>query len=229
MKMKMIVLAAAAVSLLAGQAIAADLTTKAPAAASTACQTATATTPLSCSGWYVGGGLAGSGGNADIIGSGIAGSVFAGGVVPTLDAGYQYASGNWFFGAEFDLQYQLGTTVTVNGNGSNLNGVRTLEFFKVGGNLASLLGTQTPITIPPQLAAAVIAPYVGVGPSQWWLGGSSAVNAVTSGAGVVFDIGPKWFGDLRYTYTNFNGAVGSDGLALQNDQSLQITFNYKIN
>lgn len=200
--------------------------TKAIAAPANPCTVATATTPLSCSGLYVGGGLAGAGGNADIVGNGINGSVFAGGIAPTLDFGYQYAKGNWFFAAEFDAQYEIGSNATLNGINSNSNGFRATEFFKVGGNLSGLLGTQTPITIPPALAAAVIAPYVGVGPSQWFIG-SQYVSGVTSGAGVVFDIGPQWFGDLRYTYTNFNGAA-ANGVALQNDQSLMVTFNYKL-
>jgi opacity protein-like surface antigen len=232
MKMRTMMLALAAATFLVVPALASDVNAPAQVAITKAitkdpCIIASASTPLSCSGFYVGGGLSGEGSNADIIGSGINGSVFAGGMTPTFDAGYQYAKGNWFFGAELDVGYALGANTSIGATNSNLNGFRTTEFFKVGGNLSGLLGTQTPITIPASLQNAVIAPYVGVGPAQWWLA-NGEVTAATSGAGVMFDIGPKWIGDLRYTYTNFNGAK-SNGLSLQNDQSLMVLLSYKLN
>lgn len=225
---KRIVIAAAALAVLSAPSLAADLVTKAPAVVvSNPCQVATAATPLSCSGWYVGAGLAGQGSNADVIGSGINGSVFAGGMTPSLDAGYQYMQGNWIFGAELDVGYALGSNVTVNGAGNNVNGFRLTEFFKVGGNLSGLLGTSAPVTIPPQLINSVLGPYVGIGSSQWRLAGGWATGTI-SGAGVLFDISPRLFGDLRYAYTNFNGAKAG-GITVQNDQSLRISINYKLN
>lgn len=190
------------------------------------CAVGTASTPLSCSGFYAGGGIGGEGSNADIVGNGINGSVFAGGMTPTFDAGYQYVQGNWIFGAELDVGYTLGTNTTVDGVGNNYNGFRVTEFFKVGGNLNGLLGVQSPITIPPQLANSVLGAYAGVGSTEWQLPGGWATGAV-SGAGVLFDIGPHTFGDLRYTYTNFNGAKAG-GVTIQNDQSLLMTINYKF-
>jgi hypothetical protein len=216
-------------SVLASPAIAADLPVKAPAFAtiSDPCTVATASTPLSCSGWYFGAGLAGEGSNADIIGSGIVGSVFAAGMTPTVDAGYLYAKGNWLFGAEFDAGYSVGTNATTNGVGNSFNGFRLTEDFKAGGNLSALLGNAAPITIPPQLAAAVIGAYVHVGTTQWQLPGAWA-NGVVSGAGVLFDIGPRLFGDLRYTYTNFS-AARAGGLTINDDNSLMATISYKFN
>lgn len=220
-------LSLAVAALLGGSAFAADLTpVKAPVYANP-CTIGTATTPLSCSGFYIGGGLSGQGSNADIIGSGINGSVFAGGMVPSAAVGYQYVQGNWLFGAELDLGYAVGSNVNVNTLGTNLNGLRVTEFFKVGGNLAGLLGTQVPITIPPQLANSVLGIYAGVGSSQWQMA-SAWASGTTSGAGVLFDIGPRWFGDLRYTYTNFNSAK-VNGITVQNDQSLRVGLNYKLN
>jgi len=226
--MKKLLIAAAA-ALLSTTALAADLPTKAPVYVplSDPCSVATATTPLSCSGWYVGAGLAGEGSNADIIGSGIVGSVFAAGMTPTVDAGYLYAKGNWLFGAEFDAGYSVGTNAVTNGVGNSFNGFRLTEDFKAGGNLSALLGNAAPITIPPQLAAAVIGPYVHVGTTQWQLPGAWA-NGVVSGAGVLFDIGPRLFGDLRYTYTNFS-AARAGGLTINDDNSLMATISYKLN
>lgn len=215
-------------ALLGSSALAADLPTKAPKVAfADPCTVATATTPLSCSGWYIGGGLAGEGSNANIIGNGIDGSVFAGGMTPTIDAGYLYAKGNWLFGAELDVGYSVGTAAAVNGVGNSFNGFRMTEDFKVGGNLSGLLGTQTPITIPASLANAVIGPYIHVGTTQWQLPGSWA-NGVVSGAGVLFDIGPRLFGDLRYTYTNFS-AARAGGLTINDDNSVMATISYKLN
>jgi hypothetical protein len=229
--MKKIMLAAA-FSLASFAVHAADISTKAPSflPASSPCQVATANTPLSCSGLYVGFGLAGEGSNADIVGNGINGSIFAAGMTPTIDLGYQYAKGNWLFAPEFDIGYAIGSGVSAANNGvgssGNVNGLRMTEIIKLGGNLAGLLGTQSPITIPPQLAAAVIAPYVGTGATQWQLAGAWA-NGTIGAAGILFDIGPQWFGDLRYTYTNFNGARAG-GLAINDDQSLMFTLNRKF-
>jgi opacity protein-like surface antigen len=201
-------------------------TLKALASSSSPCAVATASTPLSCSGFYAGGGLSGQGSNADIIGSGVNGSVFAGGMVPSVDAGYQYVQGNWLFAAEFDAGYAFSTNVTINSAASSMNGLRFTELFKVGGNLAGLLGTQAPITVPAALANSVLGLYGGVGPSQWQLGGRFVVGT-TSVAGVLFDVSPRIFGDLRYGYTNFNGA-SAGGVSVQNDQSVRVSINYKF-
>lgn len=204
-----------------------DIAFKAPSfAISSPCTLATPATPLSCSGFYIGGGISGQGSNADIIGSGINGSVFAGGMVPQIDAGYQYISGNWLFGGEFDLGYAINSNINVNNTGSSVNGFRTTELFKVGGNLAGLLGTAPPITVPAALANSVLGMYGGIGATQWQMPGALA-SGTSSAVGFLFDIGPKWFGDMRYTYTNFNSAKVNN-VVIQNDQSLSVRINYKF-
>ena len=228
MKLRTILYAFSLLLLAPVTGFAADLppvVTKAPAlvTASTACTT----TPLSCTGFYLGGGLAGAGSNADILGSGINGSVFAGGITPTIDAGYQYIQGNWVFAFEADAGYSVNTNAAVNGLGNSFNGARFEQLFKVGGNLAGLLGTQPPITIPASLANSVLAPYVFDGIAEWDVPGAWAAGNI-SGAGVLFDIGPKLFGDLRYSYTNFNGAKAGNGLTINNDQSVKMLINYKF-
>jgi opacity protein-like surface antigen len=229
-KMRTMLLALTAGLAISSAAFAGDIaspTLKALASTSDPCTVATASTPLSCSGPYIGGGLGGQGSNANIIGSGINGSLFAGGMTPTLDAGYQYAKGNWVFAAEFDGAYSIGSAATIAGAGANINGLRFTEIVKVGGNLSGLLGTtQQPITIPASLANAVLAPYVGVGQTQWQLVNAWA-NGTVSAAGLLFDVGPQWFGDLRYTYTDFSNAK-SQGITIQNDQSLLVTMNRKF-
>lgn len=222
------IVGAALAALVSSQGEAADITVKAaPVAFANPCTVATASTPLSCSGFYVGAGLAGAGSNADIVGSGINGSVFAGGITPTLGGGYQYVQGNWVFGGELDVGYAVNTNANMNGLGNSFNGFRITEDFKVGGNLAAILGTQNPITVPASLANSVLAPYAHVGATQWQVPGAWAAGNV-SGAGLLFDIGPRTFGDLRYSYTNFNGAKAG-GVTINNDQSLMVMINYKLN
>ncbi len=215
--------------LFSGVAVAADLPVKVKPlpAFSDPCTIASAATPLSCSGFYVGAGLAGQGSNADIIGSGVNGSVFAGGITPTLDAGYLYAKGNILFGAEFDAGYSFATKANAGLVGNSFNGFRITEDFQAGGNLSGLLGTQVPITIPPSLANSVIGPYIHVGTTQWQLPGAWA-NGIESGAGVFFDIGPRIFGNFKYTYTNFS-AARAGGLIINDDNSLMVSINYKLN
>lgn len=218
----------AMLSLFALPAKAADLPYKAPSIFSgSACQLASASTPLSCSGGYIGGGIGGQGSNADIIGSGIAGSVFAGGITPWLDAGYQYVTGKWILGVELDMGYGLGSTATINGTGTNFNGLRTEILFKAGGNLSSLLGNQVPITVPASLAQALLGLYAGEGVSWWQLVGSNFATGNVSAVGALFDFGPHLFGDLRYEFTNFNGYKFA-GTTLNNDQSVKFLLNYKF-
>lgn len=213
-----------------GSAFAADLPVKAPSAFfGNPCTVPSAATPLSCSGVYVGFGLAGQGSNADILGSGIAGSVFAGGIVPSFLSGYQYMQGNWIFGGEAEVGYAFSNNLSINGGAvsSNMQGARITEFFKVGGNLQALLGLQSaPITVPASLASSILGPYVGMGATQWQLSNSWA-NGLVSGAGVLFDISPHMFGDLGYRYTNFNGAKDGTGVSIQNSQSVRLSISYK--
>jgi len=234
MKIRNLILAAAI--LLAPQANAADLAVKAinKALMTTAspCTVPSASTALSCTGGYIGIGIAGQGSNADILGSGLGGSVFAGGMTPSVNAGYLYAQGNWIFGAELRAGHSFNTGASANGTGGSFNGFRITEDFQVGGNLAGFLGTQAPITVPASLAQSILGPYAHVGVTQWQFPGSWA-SANEAGAGVLFDFPPIMnrpvFGKLEYTYTNFNGAKAANGVTIQNDQSLMFSVNAKLN
>lgn len=217
------ILGVAIAALLGTSALAADLTVKAVPYVNAACTV----TPLSCTGFYAGGGIGGQGSNADIIGNGINGSVFAGGITPWANAGYQYINGNWVFAAEADVGYSVNTGAIVNNIGGSFAGFRFEQLVKVGGNLAGIFGTQAPITIPAALANSVLAPYAHVGVAEWQVAGAFAAGNI-SGAGVLFDIGPHTFGDIRYTYTNFNGAKAANGLTINNDQSVKAMIDYKF-
>lgn len=197
---------------------------KAPA--SSPCVVGTTATPTSCSGWYVGGGVGGAGTNADIVGNGINGSVFAAGVMPFVDGGYQYVQGNWMFGLDVKGGYQMANSTTLNGAGSNGNGMFFTEMFRVGGNLAGLLGNQAPVTVPPLLANALLTTGGELGIKQRQLPGVWA-NGFASGAFAEFDISPKNFLTIEYNYINYNNAKFG-GVTLNNESVLLTGFHQKF-
>jgi len=182
-------------------------------------------TPTSCTGFYVGGGVSGNGSNLDIIGQGINGSVFAGGVIPDFHGGYIYKSGNWLYGAEAGLGYLMNSGVTVNGAGVNQNGLFSYQVARVGGDLGALFGTQTPITIPPQLANSLISGYVQIGTAEKQLPGAW-LSGMVSGAGAFFDIGPKSFINIDYKNVQLQGVAG--GVKPGPLNILSVGFNYKF-
>jgi|GEM_PF-1538292 len=198
----------------------------APKASYAPCVVGTTATPTSCSGLYVGAGIAGNGTNANIIGNGINGSVFAAGAMPYLSGGYQYVQGNWTFGVDLKGGYQTSTQSTLNGVASNSNGARFIEMFRAGGNVASLLGNQTPISIPPLLQNSLLTLYAEVGSAQHQLVKSWA-NGTASGAGALFDVGPHSFLDLEYVNIQYNAAQTA-GQTLSSENLLLLSYKYKF-
>src|SRR5579862_9291627 len=83
------------------------LSTDMPAKAQAAAPIPTCTI-TQCSGWYLGGHVEGLGSNADILGSGIQSSIFAGGAGLGGHAGYQLWNGNFFAAAEIGGTYDVG-------------------------------------------------------------------------------------------------------------------------
>lgn len=186
-----------------------------------------ACTPTSCSGVYVGAGLGGIGTNLDVIGNGLNGSAFAGGVLPTLKFGYLYAQNGWLFGAEFAGAYQASTSATANGTSGNQDGLLLTEGVKFGGNFSALLGqTSSPITIPPSLANAVINIYAQAGAAQHQISGGFASGAY-SGAGVLFDVGPHSFVDVDYKNIQY-GATKNGAASFNSENVITASFNYKF-
>jgi len=183
-------------------------------------------TPTSCTGFYVGGGVGGNGSNLDIIGSGINGSVFAGGIVPDAHVGYIYKQGAWLFGGETGLGYFMNSGVNVNGVGANNNGLFAYQVARAGGDLAPLFGTLPAISIPPQLASALISAYGQLGVAEKQFAGFWA-SGMVSGAGAFIDIGPHAFVNIDYKHVTLN----SPASAFVTAKSLDIAtvgFNYKF-
>lgn len=223
--MKKLLLATVAALALSSAAHAADLAVKAPASSlyGSAC------TPTSCNGVYVGGGLGGIGTNLDVIGNGLNGSAFAGGMLPTLKVGYLYAQNNWLFGAEVTGAYQTNSASTLaNGVSGSESGLLFTEGFKFGGNFNALFGTTatSPISIPPTLANAVISLYFQGGAAQHQITGGFASGAY-SGVGVLFDVGAHSFVDVDYKNIQY-GATSSGAAQFNSENVITASYNYKF-
>lgn len=209
----------AALTLLATPALAADLAVKAQPilGLNTAC------TPTSCTGLYVGANLGGSGTNADILGSGINNSIFAGGGIVGGTVGYQYSQNNWFLAAEASVNYEFQTQASINGVSGNANGFLGYEIVKLGGNVAALFNsTAAPVAIPPTLSNAVISPYILFGGVE-----RSFANGWASGAGVTFDVGPHSFIDVKYMHVSY-GPSSNAAFGLSEENLIFAGLNYKF-
>lgn len=238
MKLRTMIYAAMASTALSASAFAADVDALALAAtaptvpAVTAINkalTGSACTPTSCTGWYAGAGLGGIGTNLDVIGNGLNGSAFAGGMLPTLKAGYLFAQNNWLFGVELTGAYQVTTSTAVNGISGNQNGALFTEGVKLGGNITALLGNtiMPPVTIPASLANAVISLYAQAGTAQHQLAGSNFVSGEYSGAGVLFDVGAHSFIDVDYKNIQY-GATSNGAANFNSENVVTISYNYKF-
>lgn len=206
----------AAFAVLASSAWAADLPVKAAPLVPAYCY------PNSCSGFYAGFNLAGVMTNADIIGSGINGSLAGGGQSIGLQAGYQFANGTWFFSPEIQANYVVTGNNVVEGSAK----YRVGEYVKVGTSLANLIGLGSSVpapSIPSGLAAYVISPYILAGAVQSGFGQGWA-----SGAGVEFALAQHWFLDTRYTYNNYGSASVSPGIVAKSENLVTAAFNYKF-
>jgi len=186
-------------------------------------------TPTSCSGFYVGGGLGGIGTNLNVIGNGLNGSAFAGGMLPTTKFGYLYAQNGWLFGAEGTAAYQTNTTTTIGGVGGNQNGLLLTQGVKFGGNFSQLFGSnfQAPITIPVSLANSVINIYGQGGTAQHQLVGAHYASGEYGGAGVLFDTGAHSFVDIDYKFIQY-GQTSSGSASFNSEQIVTASWNYKF-
>jgi opacity protein-like surface antigen len=181
-------------------AYAADLPVKSRAAASPAISCVAA----NCSGWYGGFGFMGNGTNADIVGSGLNGSVFAAGGALKVNGGYQLWNGNWFAAIEGAIGYEFTTTSSkglpiANGGGSKFIGQ---ELIKLGYNffpstaVASTIPSQSPVPLltPANLLAASTPYLVGGGIQR------RGASVWANGVGVETVIASGWSASADYLY-----------------------------
>lgn len=205
----------AALAAFAFPALAADLPVKAsPLALPEVCS------PGTCSGWYAGFGVVGTGTNANIIGNGIDGSVFAAGGALKVQGGYQFWSGSMFAAIEASVGYGFsspaGGDVPV-ANGSNFgNQFIGFEIVKLGYNFfpsqasAVTAPSQSPVQlIVPANLLASSTPYLAFGGYQ-----HNGRNVWVSGAGVETVIAKGWTMDPKYLYAPADNGFKAENLVL---------------
>ncbi len=178
--------------LLPVSAVAADLPVKNAAPSKT-------WTTTSATGCYLGVNVMGVGSNLDIIGSGINGSVFAGGALLGGTAGCQLWNNNLFAAVEADVDYDTNSNFALAGQARWYAG----EYVKLGMGIPnSFFNANAPITIPGQLEQYLISPYALVGSAErpWGTG-------FASGAGAAFAIGGPYELDVRYMHINYHASI----------------------
>lgn len=157
-------------------------------------------TQLDCTGWLIGANIIGTGSNLDILGSGINGSVFAGGGLVGIDGGYQLWNGKFFAGATASID------LDANMNGAANSGrYLAMGLFQAGIGLSGIFSPTPgtgPVGIPNQIASALLSPYIEFGVAQ-----RSRGTAWVSGAGAEFGLSAAWL--LRLDYLHLNYARGN--------------------
>lgn len=187
-------------------AVAADLPVKAvPAAAPVICIYG------NCSGWYAGFGVIGDGTNADIVGNGINGSVFAAGGAMEVHGGYQLWNGNFLAALEIGAGYEFTTSKSVSVPALNTGGSRFVgqELIRLGYNFfpssAAAVTTPSqspvPLTVPANLLAAT-TPYFVFGGIQ-----RRGKSVWANGAGLETVLASSWTMNVDYLY-----APAQDGM-----------------
>lgn len=225
---RLIIAAAAAVlaaSLL--PAAAADLPAKPRLLASPAQCTSTA-----CSGFYLGLDVTGMGSNLDVLGSGVRGSLFAGGMNLGGHVGYQVWNGALFGAAEVGCAYDVAQNVGAVG-GNPTSRLLCTELVKLGGSLTGLLGgglagapaapSQGPVAVnvPASLANALVSPYVTIGAAQ-----RHQKTGFAAGAGALFLVSANWNVSLEYLHINYNNAQVGPTTTLDTENLVRIGLNY---
>jgi len=179
-------------------------------------------TPTSCTGLYIGAGIAGAGTNANIIGNGFSGSVFANGGIPEGDFGWIYADGKALFNVEFDAGYRIGASASVNGQTANFSGWTAQQEVDFGLSLAAFGPQQQPISLT--LPYPLISPYVALGAQE----SQGVGTGWLTGAGAFFDVSPADFIKVGYQYTSYGNSTAAIGATPKTDQLVFFRWNHKL-
>jgi hypothetical protein len=165
-----------------------------------------------CVGAFVGGTVINSGGNIDIIGTGLQG-LAENGIGLGVQAGYEYWDGKLYAAALAPFAYNVNLNAPPQSGISNKVSYGVIG--RVGVSLSSAFGlastSGTPVTLPQQLLSSLMTPYVNFGIMSQY-GQASLV----SGAGVEALIATNWTLNADYLHYSF-GSGGSSGGAIQHD------------
>lgn len=181
-------------------------------------------TVTSCSGWYIGAHLDGMGTNADILGSGLGGSIFADGGALGVQGGYQLWNGNFFAAIEVGGSYYIPASGQPIGISSRFTGT---EFVKLGYGLSGLFGaaaptpSQGPVPVFNTLQANLISPYIlfGGDTRSWGTGWAG-------GAGAEYTLGGGYNLFAEYFHASFNKTT--DGAVVNADNVVRLGVNRKF-
>lgn len=199
----------------------------APVYAQTAAKAAPAApdpcTQSSCTTWYVGGNLVNTGGNFDVIGSGLSG-LASNGLMFGGDLGAQFWNGQWFAAIEADAEYELTLNAPNNTGLGTGNSYALAGQVKLGYSLAELFGASTAgatvPTLPSALQNALISPYIAVGvwDRPWGAG-------LATGAGVQGLIAQDWTIDAEYLHVNYANATINPNVSEQTENLFMVGLN----
>lgn len=193
--------------------------TKAPVATVPVC------TVSSCNGWFVGGSIANSGGNFDVVGTGLTG-IAQNGFGVGSQAGYEFWNGQIYAAALVRVSYDT----SLNSSGMGISDRLTWGgIIRLGYSLASAAGIATTTstaqpTLPQQLMASLMTPYIN-------LGEVSRHNqaALVSGAGIEALIANNWTINADYYHYTYDqgGSAGTTGLPVsqQADNEFVLSIN----
>lgn len=222
--MKKLLLSALAL-LIASPALAADLPVKAALAQAPVIPTCAVAGP--CTGFTLGFHLEGAGSNADILGSGLNGSIFNDGAGLGVQAGYQFWNGQFFIAGEAGGTFYTGSNpalATIVGLNPNWSAdVVAKAGYGINGLFNSPPAGTQPITPIQALNGAMLTPYFIVGERF-----RDHLNGFIAGAGVAYSLGghSEVFVDYKHVTYNQNTLAGL--IQIGSEQSVTAGYNYKF-
>lgn len=215
-------------SLATWPAIGADLPVKSRVATPADFNTNVPCVTTGCTGWYAGGHVEAAGSNADIVGSGLNGSIFDNGVGLGGQFGYQLWNGNFFAAAEVGGTYYTGNTSLVT-TLTNVNPMFSVDYIaRFGYGLNGLFATApTQASAPP----SVIQTLSNMLTSPFFLVGGryrpTVGNGLEVGAGLQYALGGGFMTNVEYFHVTYNTTEAPLGVPVQigTEQGVRIGIN----
>lgn len=192
---------------------------------------ATLCTTTMCTGFYAGVDLSGAGSNLDILGSGISGSVFAGGIQLGAHAGYQLWNGAYFAAVEAGCAYDMTQNLNALGGTPN-NRFLCQEVVKAGAQLAGLFGIgggaqavpsqgPVPINVPALLANSLMSPFVTIGAAERY-----SKTGMVTGAGASFVLSSNVSTTIEYRHISYNKGPINPMVTLDTENLVRASIDY---
>lgn len=189
-----------------------------------------------CTGPYIAFFIGGEGSNADIIGSGINGSIFNNGVGFGPGVGYQFWNGNFFFAGEIDGTYYAGSNSGLNtvinavgGNPKNYNWAVDVVG-KLGYGLNGLFNSPPaaangPISPIQALNGAMVSPFFEVGGRM-----RDGLSGILAGAGIEYTLGGHSAVTVEYRHVTYNKGTDVSGVPINigSEQEVRAGYLYKF-